>query len=253
MQKLSFSDMLALIEDRSAALREAAAQAGFEARVPGCPDWTVADLVAHLGEVQIFWSAAVAAGPAEAPPAADVIGDREPHGDLLAWSADATAQLVAALQEAGPNRLCWTWWEEAAAAPSTSEAIARHQVQEAAVHAFDAQQAAGHGEPLPPAVAADGVNEFITVELPTNGPWPYEPATVILESGTGGSWLLDLGTPGIHVLAGDLHGNVKPSATITADPSDMVLAFYHRDTARDLQIDGDAELVPQLLDWPNLD
>ncbi len=55
------------------------------------------------------------------------------------------------------------------------------------------------------------------------------------------------------MLAGDVHGNVKPTATITADPSDMVLAFYHRDTARDLQIDGDAELVPQLLDWPNLD
>jgi hypothetical protein len=160
---------------------------------------------------------------------------------------------MAALHDAGPSRLCWTWWAEAGAAPSTSEAIARHQVQEAAVHAFDAQQAAGHGEPLPLAAAADGVNEFITVELPTNGPWPFEPATVVLETGPGGSWLLDLGTPVIHVLAGDLHGDAKPSATITADPSDMVLAFYHRDTARDLQIDGDAELVPQLLNWPNLD
>jgi uncharacterized protein (TIGR03083 family) len=253
MQKLSFSDMLALIEDRSAALRESAAQAGFEAPVPGCPDWTVSDLVTHLGQVQLFWAAAVEVGPAEAPPAEDIIGDREPHGDLIAWSADATARLMAALQDAGPNRLCWTWWEEAAAAPSTSEAIARHQVQEAAVHAFDAQQAAGHGEPLPPAAAADGVNEFITVELPTNGPWPFEPATVILETGLGGSWLLDLGTPVIHVLAGDVHGDAKPTATVTADPSDMVLAFYHRDTASDLQIDGDAELVPQLLNWPNLD
>jgi uncharacterized protein (TIGR03083 family) len=253
MQKLSFSDMLALIEDRSATLRESAAQAGFEAAVPGCPDWTVSDLVVHLGQVQLFWAAAVEVGPAEAPPADDVIGDREPHGDVMAWSAAATARLMAALHDAGPSRLCWTWWEEAGAAPSTSEAIARHQVQEAAVHAFDAQQAAGHGEPLPLAAAADGVNEFITVELPTNGPWPFEPATVILETGPGGSWLLDLGTPVIHVLAGDLHGDAKPSATITADPSDMVLAFYHRDTARDLQIDGDAELVPQLLNWPNLD
>src|ERR1700722_15792814 len=127
MQKLSFSDMLALIDDRSAALRESAAQAALEARDPGCPDWTVADLIAHLGEVQIFWSAAVAAGPAEGPPAEDVVGDREPHGDLQAWSADATAKLIAALKDAGPDRLCWTWWEEAAAAPSTSEAIARHQ------------------------------------------------------------------------------------------------------------------------------
>ena len=112
MQNLSFPDMLALIEDRSAALREAAAQAGLAAQVPGCPDWTVADLVTHLGQVQMFWAAAVAAGPAEDPPAEDVIGDREPHGELLAWSADATARLTAALTDAGPNRICWTWWED---------------------------------------------------------------------------------------------------------------------------------------------
>ena len=59
MQTLSFDDMLALIDDRSAALREAAAQAGLAAQVPGCPDWTVSDLVAHLGEVQLFWAAVV--------------------------------------------------------------------------------------------------------------------------------------------------------------------------------------------------
>jgi uncharacterized protein (TIGR03083 family) len=253
MQKLSFSDMLALIDDRSATLRAAAAEGDLAAQVPGCPDWTVSDLVAHLGEVQLFWAATVAAGPADAPPAEDVIGDREPHGDLLTWSADATARLLAALDEAGPDRICWTWWEETGSAPNDSAAIARHQVQEAGVHAFDAQQAAGHTEPLPPAVAADGVNEYITVELPTNGPWPYEPATIILETGSGGSWLIDLGPQGLHVLAGDEHGGVKPTATVTADPSDMVLAFYRRDTARDLQIDGDAELVPQLINWPNLD
>lgn len=62
MQKLSYPDMLALIADRSEALRTAAAAAGFEARVPGCPDWSVADLVGHLGEVQLFWAADVNAG-----------------------------------------------------------------------------------------------------------------------------------------------------------------------------------------------
>jgi uncharacterized protein (TIGR03083 family) len=253
MQTLSFPDMLALIDDRSAALRQAAAEAGFAAPVPCCPDWAVSDLVAHLGQVQLFWAATVAVGPAVAPPAEELVGDTEPHGDLLQWSAEATARLIGALQEAGPDQLCWTWWEATAAVPSTSRAVARHQVQEAGVHAFDAQRAAGQDHPLPPALAADGVNEFITVELPTNGPWPYEPATIILEAGTGGSWLLDLGTHGVHVLTGDDHGDAKPSATVTADPSDLVLAFYRRNLARDLQIDGDAELVPQLLNWPNLD
>jgi uncharacterized protein (TIGR03083 family) len=252
METLSFPDALALVQDRSDALRAAAAKAGQAAQVPGCPDWTVQDLVAHLGEVQLFWAATVAAGPAEGPPGDDVVGDTEPHGDLLEWSAAATAVLISALRAAGPDRMCWTWWESSGA-PMTSGAVARHQVQEAGVHAYDAQQAAGHGQPLPAAVAADGVSEYLTVELPTNGPWPYEPATVILETGPGGSWLLDLGPHGVRVLRGDDHGDVKPSVTVTADPGDMVLAFYRRDLPGELQVEGDSELVPQLLAWPNLD
>jgi uncharacterized protein (TIGR03083 family) len=253
METLSFPAALALIDDRSAALRSAAAAAGLEARVPGCPDWAVADLVAHLGEVHLVWAADVAAGPASAPPADDVVGDTTPHGDLLTWSAQATARLIAALTEAGPDRMCWTWWEETGVAPNTAGAVARHQVQEAGVHAFDAQQAGGRPEPLPPAVAADGVAEYLTVELPTNGPWPFEPGTVVLDTGSGGSWLIDLGPEGVHILEGGAHGHVKRTATVTADPSDMVLSFYRRDIGHSLQIDGDPDLVPQLLAWPNLD
>jgi len=243
--------MLALIEDRSAALRSAAAEAGFEAAVPGCPGWTVTDLIAHVGQVQLFWTAVVGAGEASGPPDDDTVGDTKPSGDLLAWSADATDRLILELRDAGPHRLCWTWWESAGA-PMTSGAVARHQVQEAGVHAFDAQQAGGHAEPLPSAVAADGVGEYLTVELPTNGPWPYDPATIVIEAGPGGSWLLDLGHYGVRVLRGDEHGDAKSSATVTADPSDLVLAFYRRDTLGKLQITGDSELVPRLLNWPDL-
>src|SRR5262245_58757556 len=128
METVSFPAALALIQDRSDAFRAAAAAAGVAARVPGCPDWTVADLVAHLGGVHLFWAADVAADSASNPPDEQMVGDSEPHGDLLQWSADATARLVAALREAGPDRLCWTWWEETGVAPNTSAAIARHQV-----------------------------------------------------------------------------------------------------------------------------
>lgn len=252
MQKLKFPDMLGLIEDRSAALRAAAGEAGFDARVPGCPDWSVADLVAHIGEVQLFWAAVVGAGEADGPPGHETVGDTEPHGDLLAWSADATDRLVLELRNAGPDRMCWTWWESSGA-PMNSEAVARHQIQEAGVHAYDAQQAAGRPQPLPDAVAADGVGEYLTVELLTNGPWPFQPGTVVLETGAGGSWVLDLDTPAVTVLLGDEHGDAKPVATVTADPSDMVLSFYRRDPIGKLQITGASDLVPQLLDWPNLD
>jgi uncharacterized protein (TIGR03083 family) len=134
----SFGDLLSLIEDRSAALRTAVAGAPVLAPVPGCPDWSVHDLVAHLGEVQRFWAAVVAAGPADGPPGDDVPGCT-PDDDLLAWSAGSTAMLIGALRQAGPDRGCWTWWT-ASGAPATSGAVARHQVQEAAVHGRDARR-----------------------------------------------------------------------------------------------------------------
>jgi len=65
----AFEDLLALIEDRSAALRKSVAGSPDpDVRVPSCPDWSLRDLVEHLTEVHRFWAAAVAAGPSEHPP-----------------------------------------------------------------------------------------------------------------------------------------------------------------------------------------
>ena len=49
-----------------------------------------------------------------------------------------------------------SWWPESAA-PLTVVTVARHQVQEAAVHAWDAQSADGKPEPIPAAAAVDAV------------------------------------------------------------------------------------------------
>ncbi|WUW17318.1 maleylpyruvate isomerase N-terminal domain-containing protein [Streptomyces sp. NBC_01465] len=64
-----------------------------------------------------------------------------------AWSAESTAQLLGALREYGPDRDCWTWWG-GSQSPRTSGAVARHQVQEATVHTYDAQTTVG-APPLP--------------------------------------------------------------------------------------------------------
>jgi uncharacterized protein (TIGR03083 family) len=252
--ELGFGEMLELIDDRSAALRTAAAQAGMDARVPGCREWSVRDLIAHLGDVHLGWAAIVAAGPADQPPPAEALGDTQPRGDVFQWAFAATDRLVSALREAGPERGCWTWWASSGA-PMTAGAVARHQVQEAAVHAFDAEQAAGGGSGLPPRAAADGVGEHLTVELPTNGPWPHEPAAVRLESGEGGTWLVRLGPDGAsssRLTPGEA-ASVPVAATVTADPSDLVLAFYRRQPHAEPLVTGDRLVYERLLAWPNLD
>jgi uncharacterized protein (TIGR03083 family) len=245
----SFADMLKMVEDRSAALRAAARDGGLDARVPGCPDWSVRDLIAHLGEVQRFWAATVAAGPAAAPPDEDQVHDLKPGDDLIGWSAASTDELVRVLIEAGPDRSCWTWWGESGA-PMTSRAVARHQVQEAAVHAFDAQDAAGRAEALPGDVAADGVGEFLTVSMGTMGAWPHEPGRVALAAAGASAWLVHLSEAGARaaeVTPGA--GPAEADAWVRGTASDLVLGLYGRNLRDALTIEGDRELATQLLTW----
>jgi uncharacterized protein (TIGR03083 family) len=244
---LHFDEVLTLIDDRSAVLRAAAAAVPAATRVPGCPDWQVSDLVTHLGEVQRWWAAVIAAGPATEPPDAGTIDGRTPSGDLLAWSADCTADLLAALRQAGPDTDCWTWWMESSA-PSTSGGVARHQVQEAAVHARDAQESTGHAGPLPEVIAIDGVSEFLTTCLGACGPWELAPALIGLQASEGPSWLLDLSEKGAVVIPGEPAGT-PPTASARGTASDLVLAFYGRVGLDTLAVSGDRNVLGQLIDW----
>ena len=249
----SFGDRLELIEERSTALRTAAGTADPKARVPGCPDWTVLDLVAHLGEVQRFWAATVAAGPALRPPPEAEAPDREPSGDLMEWSVASTLLLLDALKAAGPDAPCWTWWAESGT-PATSGSVARHQVQEAAVHARDAQEAAGAPEPLPSAVAVDAVDEFLHVGFGSMDGWPHAPARVRLVSDEGPSWTLILDETGASAVRGGPGAAPAVGATVSGSARDVLRGLYRRAPWDDgpLHVTGDAELVRQLVVWPPL-
>lgn len=249
----SFDELLDLVESRSAVFREAVRGGSLTARVPGCPDWSVRDLVAHLGKVQRFWGAVVAAGPAQAPPEDGSVKGREPSGDLLEWSAESTQVLLSALREAGPDRECWTWWA-ASGQPTTSGAVARHQVQEAAVHAFDAQEAAGRAVTLPREVALDGVAEFLQVGYGAMGgwtPWPHGPSVVGWVADEGPSWQVALaGNGGARTTPG---GAQDAAATVRGPASDLVLALYGRIPLDRVRVEGDGQAVARLLAWSPAD
>jgi uncharacterized protein (TIGR03083 family) len=242
----TFEQLLAQIEDRSAVLREAAAGApDFGVRVPGCPDWTLKDLVEHISGVQRFWALATTLADTSGPPAEEQRQGFAPQGDLLEWFAASTRQLVDALRVAGPDSPAWTWWGSSDA-PMTAGAIARHQVQEAAVHAYDAQESAGKAEPLPAAVAVDGVAEFIQVGLGAAGPWPNRPARIAFAATEGPSWVLDLSPSGARL---DPAASGEPSATVRGSASDLVLALYERLSFDDVRVDGDRSVLTELIEW----
>src|SRR4051812_23794158 len=99
---LDLSDLLRLIDERSTAFRAAIAAApDLDVQVPTCPEWTLFDLVQHLGVGRRAWAATVSAGPdasAKSAPQGDV--DAPPEREaLLAWLAESTQQLLDALRE----------------------------------------------------------------------------------------------------------------------------------------------------------
>ena len=239
---ISFDRLLELVDGRSAALRSALAGA-LDERVPGAPDWTGRHLLTHLGEVQRFWGAAVVAGRPDGPPEDADVPEREPAGDLLEWSERSTGVLLDALREAGPDRPTWSWW-----GPTVSGVVARHQVQEAGVHAWDAEDTVGRAGPLLPAdLAADGVDEFLGVEVPTNGGWPHPPATVGLTAtgGPGDGWRVVLAEAGGRVERGPATGD----AVLAGAAGDLVLALYGRRPIETLTVTGDPELAGRFLGW----
>lgn len=248
---LEFPDLLRLIDERSAAFRAATASAPhLDVRVPTCPEWTLSDLVRHLGEGRRAWAATVAAGPAatakSVPERATAVpAQREA---LSAWLADSTREL----REAGPDRACWTWWG-ASQSPQTCGAVARHQLQEIAVHAFDAQVTAGAPQPLPDEVALDGVEEFLSTCCATPSAWPHKPTAFDFHATEGPSWRLTADGDGARFAR--LPGTAADAPTEPAGASihgtagELVLFMHDRVPESSLRIDGDAGLIDLLRAW----
>ncbi|BBA95731.1 hypothetical protein RVR_714 [Actinacidiphila reveromycinica] len=270
-RELEFPDLLRLIEERADAFRAVVADAPrLDAEVPTCPGWTLLDLVRHVGEGRRTWGATVAAGPADAraagPAPADSPTAEWERPAVAAWLAASTRQLVGALREAGPDRGCWTWWGTSQS-PRTAGGVARHQLQEIALHTYDARIAVGARPSLPRDVALDGVEEFLFTCCATTVAWPHDPAVVDFHAAEGRSWRLRLSAEGARAERLPVDRAAAPDATApdaaesyAAAPdaadvaargtaAELVLTFYGRTPLDALALDGDHEILDRLAEW----
>jgi uncharacterized protein (TIGR03083 family) len=247
---LSLGRRLDLVDEQSAALQAAAARVSLAARVPSCPDWSVRQLLEHHGRVLRGWASEIdAANPSAPQPWMEhsaVDPPWPPMGaDWQAWYAGGRTALRDAVLAAGEDGPAWTWWGQ----PATAGAIARHQVQEACVHRWDAQVAAGLvPDPLPGEAAADGLAEIHTVAMRAEPPpWSGPDLSVALVPVDAAGWLVT-GTAGIvsgRPLAG--HPSAGTAAIVRGTASDLVLMLYGRLPVGDLQVEGDLDAAVRLL------
>ncbi|MEV5846108.1 maleylpyruvate isomerase family mycothiol-dependent enzyme [Streptomyces sp. NPDC051985] len=253
-----FSDLRRLIDERSTDFRAAVASApSLDVRVPTCPEWTLFELAEHLGGGDRFWAAVVGAGPADGPPAAAVaeraaVAAPREREALLAWLAESTRLLLSALREAGEERGCWTWWG-ASQSPRNAGAVARHRVQETAVHTYDAQVAQGAPRPLPDEVALDGLDEFLSTCVATPAAWPHKPTAFDFHAAEGRSWRLTVDGDGARstrlptAVTGE--GPDAPGVSARGTAGELVLFLYGRVPADSVRIDGDGGLFDLLRAW----
>lgn len=221
-------------------------------------EWTLFDLVQRLGEGRQSWAATISAGPTAWAKSA-VQGPAAPREReaLPVWLAASTHQLLDALREAGPDRLLDVVGYVAVAADLRCRR--RHQLQEFALHPYDAQVTVGAPQPLPDEVALDGVDEFLSTCCATTSAWPHKPAAVDFHAVAGRSWRLSLSVDGARATRPPAFGTM-PDAPVgerpdAADASargtagELVLVLYRRIPIDSLQLDGDRRLLDQLSAW----
>lgn len=208
-------------------------QHGWSAPVPGCPDWSLADLVWHLAEVQHFW-AWVVRQRAESP-VGYTTPPRPSDDEVLGYGVAQSAALELALADADPTERVWTW------APQRDVAfVLRRQAQEATVHTVDVEQVLGGDvRPVPTDVGLDGLDEWLEVMVPAAlpvGP-PPEAHPVVF-----------------HAVDADAERTLFPGsrpfpiATLTGDAGDLLLAVWRRVPVEALTVDGDGLQAAAMID-----
>jgi uncharacterized protein (TIGR03083 family) len=225
------------------------ARRGMDPDVPGCPGWTVHDLVIHLGDVYTFWTLIVESRARDAGPIRERLApERENRNNdpafqqpdyVLEWFRECAGKLEKTLAAADPDEPVFTWW------PPDQHAgwVQRRMALETAVHRWDIEQAHGIEQPIEQELARDGVDEALDVHLPdrvsdtdTRG----NGETFHFHQTDGdGEWAVRFGSDGVTVT----REHVKADVAVRGSASDLLLFQWGRIGADRLEVIGDIAVL----------
>ncbi len=232
-------DHATLLIAENAALGELLRDADLATPVPTCPEWTLDQLMRHVGRGD-RWSAQIVADqsvefvdpgtvPGGTPPA-----DRNGQID---WLHDGVRELLGAVETSGPETPVWTflgvrpacWW-------------IRRRLHETLVHRADAALALGAGFDVDPAVAADGITEYLErvviragQEGPAGGDRPVDEGHSLHLHATdaAGEWTILGRSDGIAVD----HEHGRATAAVRGPARDLLLGVVRRGSVEDLGLE----------------
>jgi uncharacterized protein (TIGR03083 family) len=210
-----------------------------DAPVPTCPDWTLRDLVGHMGQAPRWMAGVVRSGAAAVPPDPR---DAEPPADWRGWLLAGADELLVAVAEVGADTPVWTlagtrpacWW-------------VRRALADLVVHTADAALTAGAPFTVPTARAADVISEGLDL-LATPGlatfPGDRE-GTIALRPSTGDGWLMTRTADGQTWRP----GTDDADTTLSGTAQDLLLVLMRRLPLDHVTVTGDRTLAEELLTY----
>jgi uncharacterized protein (TIGR03083 family) len=233
----------------------------LDAAVPTCPEWSVADLTRHVGEVYLHKVECMREGAereSDWPPAG--LKDEEP----VALLDRSYAALVAELTTRDPAAPGGTWY-----VPDPTVGFwFRRMAQESVIHRIDAELGAGAPvAPIPDDLAVDGIDELLKVFVAYSfSNWP-EDFTEALKNSPGRtykiqtdatpdtpsvSWIVKTAPDYLAVEGGpneELTGEVTPDVTISGSPDVVLRWTWNREAPSEpsaVRIEGAPEALAEL-------
>jgi uncharacterized protein (TIGR03083 family) len=243
--QLTVDDHLKALVASGNALRDAAAAAGLDARVPTCPTWTVTKLVAHQGMVH-RWAAANLRGEKDHDTKASH-AQALASPDLLAWYSEGLDALVETVAATPDDAKAMVFLNDA---PPPRRFWARRQAHETTIHSVDAIAASLGRRPtaadteIEPVLADDGLDELLIGFLTRGGgklhaPQPY--TLVVRTDDTRRAWTLTISDGPILTTPGEVD---QPDTVFSGTAVQLYLSLWNR--ADDIRTEGRPDVLD---DW----
>ena len=260
MTELNAEHARRAIVEHTRRLAESAAAAGPDAAVPTTPEWTIADLVEHLGQTQ-NWVAEIierrVTDPTQLPTEMAVL-PADPR-EWQTWLSESAQRVVSACSDdafdaqvfnaAGDERSGTQFWMSSV-------------LNESVVHGFDAENTVGRAVDIDADIAAALITNHL--KMLTSPTWEMqrsESAHAIRGTGQtlqwratdtvddAGSWFVEQKPEGASWQPGTQQADV----TVTGPAGPLLLTLTRRLALADreatgISVDGDSDLVQRWLD-----
>jgi len=219
--------------------------------VPTCPEWTLQQLLRHVGRGN-RWAAQIVADQRDTALDPREVRDGKPPDDkdaAIDWLNAGAALILDSVDAVGADTEVWTF-----IGPRPAQWWIRRRLHEATVHKADAAIALGIEIELSAEVAADGIDEWLDrIAVETNAESsPLEAGRTLHLHATDGA----LGEAGEWTITGIgdgiawSHEHGKGDVALRGGAKDLLLAVVRRKSAADggIEVFGDTPVWDGWLD-----